>query len=103
MILSDNMYIGDKADKKKKDIIRKIKKGKVQFGKYVLALPFNDSDVLDIYPSAILVQKYFMKSDLYIVGIADGKKEADELMQTILMDCYNQTGDFNLKNYFMAM
>lgn len=103
MILSENMYVGEKAAEKKKDIIRKIKKGKVQFGKYVLALPFNDSDVLDIYPSAILVQKHYMDSDLFVVGIADGKKEADELMQTMLMDCYKETGGFDLRYYFSVV
>lgn len=96
------LYIGEKAENNSDKIIEDIKHGKPQFDKYVLALPFNESDVLDIYPSNILVQKHFLKSDLVIVGIADGKKEANNMMQKIIMECFSKTGGFDLRGYIMA-
>lgn len=96
------LYIGEKAEKNSGKIIEDIKQGRIQFGKYVLALPFNESDVLDIYPSNILVQRHFLKSDMIIVGIADGREEATDVMQEIIMECFNETGGFDLRNYIMA-
>ncbi|MBR3645570.1 MAG: hypothetical protein IKN54_04060 [Lachnospiraceae bacterium] len=95
----DKLYVGEKADKKRKEIIEKVTNGMFQLDKFVLALPFNDSDVLDIYPSNILVQSHYLNSDIYILGIADGMDEAKEVMQKIILDCYNQTGQFDLKGY----
>ena len=96
------LYMGEKATKNSDAIIDSIKNGKLQLNKYVLALPFNDSDMLDIYPSTILVQKHYMKSDIVIVGIAEGMEEAKDLVQEVIMECYIETGDFKLKEYIFA-
>lgn len=95
----DKLYVGTNANDKQDEIIEKIRNGIFQFDKFVLALPFNDSDILDIYPSNILVQSHYLKSDMMILGIADGMEEAREVMQRIIMDCYRETGEFHLKNY----
>lgn len=96
------LYIGEKAEENSKKIIQNIRKGKLQLNKYVLALPLNDSDVLDIYPSVVLTQKHYMKSDIIIIGIADGMDEAKELLQEIIMECFRETGGFDLKGYILA-
>lgn len=96
------LYIGEKAEADSDKIIKNIQKGKIQWNKFVLALPFNDSDVLDIYPAAVLTQKHYMKSDLTIIGIAEGMEEAKDLMQEALMECFYQTGGFDLKGYILA-
>lgn len=96
------LYIGEKAEKDSDKIISNIKNGKLQLNKYVLAIPFNDSDILDIYPAMVLTQKHYMESDLIVVGIASGKEDADNLMQEILLECFSETGGFGLKNYILA-
>lgn len=96
------LYIGEKAAKNSNRIIDNIKKGKLQIDKYVLALPFNDSDMLDIYPAGILVQKHYLKSDIVIIGIADGMEEAKDLMQEVIMECFIETKGFKLKDYILA-
>ncbi|MCR5835939.1 MAG: hypothetical protein K6G88_05510 [Lachnospiraceae bacterium] len=93
------LYVGEKAKKTSEDIIEKINAGKMQVNKFALALPFNDSDILDIIPTIVLMQKRYLDSDLVIVGIADGKSEAMDLMQDIIMECYNNTKGFDLKSY----
>lgn len=96
------LYMGEKAGKNSDRIINGIKEGRLQFNIYVLALPFNDSDMLDIYPSNILIQKHFLKSDLVILGIAEGRDEAETVMQEIIMECFGETGGFELRKYIMA-
>lgn len=97
----DDLYVGYNALDNKKDIIRKIKKGKLQINKYVIALPFNDYDVLDIYPSYVLTQTWYRKSDMVIVGIAEGMEETLDMMQLVIMDCLNETGGVNVKEYIL--
>jgi len=46
----DDLYVGYNLLDKKRQVMWKIKRGKQQFNKYVITLPFNDYDVLDIYP-----------------------------------------------------
>ena len=45
----DDLYVGYNLLDKKRQVMWKIKRGKQQFNKYVITLPFNDYDVLDIY------------------------------------------------------
>lgn len=91
-----DLYVGELAEKRKYKIINKIERHKTQIGIYVLTLPFNNENVLDIYPSYILNQKYYKKADLKIMGIACGYDEALEVMERIIMDCYHITNQFKI-------
>lgn len=93
----NKLYIGENAGKRKRKIINNIRFNKPQLGVYVITLPTNDKNSLDIYPSNALLQKYYKKRDLTVVGIAEGRDESLMLIQRIIMDCYNQTGQYLVK------
>jgi len=93
------LYIGEQAKKDRHRIISKIRHNKLQAGIYVITLAFNQRDLLDIYPSYVLRQKYFQKQDYLIVGIAKGYKEAVELATTIVTEVYTETGTFGIREY----
>lgn len=97
----NDLYVGYNLLDKKRQVIRKIKNGRAQINKYVIALPFNDYDVLDIYPSYVLTQKWYKDSDMVIVGIAEGMEEAMDMVQLVIMDCLNETGEIKVKQYIM--
>ena len=97
----DDLYVGYGLLDKKRQIIRKIKKGKPMFNKYVITLPENNYDTLDIYPSNVLMQKWYQKSDMVIVGIAEGMEEAMDMMQLIIMDCLEETGQVKVKKFVL--
>ena len=90
----NKLYVGPAASNRKRKIIRKIKRNKIQLGVYVITLPLNDANSLEIYPSYILCQDYYIKHGMYVIGIALGKDEALELVTRILMDCYEQTNQY---------
>ncbi|WP_143147860.1 hypothetical protein [Parasporobacterium paucivorans] len=94
-----DLYVGEGAAEIKNLIVRNIKKHKPQTGVYVLTLPENTSETLDIYHAITLLGKEDMNPDVWIIGIALGKKESYEVMEKIVMDCYSQTGSFNVHNY----
>ena len=98
----EDIYVGYNLLDKKRQVIRKIKNGRIQFNKYVITLPQNNYDTLEIYPSNVLTQKWYRDSDMIVVGIAEGMEEALDMMQLIIMDCLHDTGDVYVKKYIMS-
>lgn len=98
----EDLYVGYNLLDKKRQVMRKIKKGKKQLNTYVITLPQNDYDTLEIYPSNILTQKWYRDSDMVVVGIAQGMEEALDMMQLIVMDCLHDTGEVKVKKYIMS-
>lgn len=92
------LYVGRNAQSNKHRIISKIKKNKPQMGIYVLTLPANNENVLDIYPANTLLQPHYRQSDILVVGIAKGRSEAMELMTQIVMEAYEFTGSYKVRN-----
>ncbi|MBQ3665109.1 MAG: hypothetical protein II919_03270 [Lachnospiraceae bacterium] len=90
----NNLYVGENAKKRKHKIIMRTKLNKPQIGTYLITLPLNDKNSLEIYPSYILMQKHYRKQNMMVVGIGLGRDEAFLVMQDIIMDCYQKTGQF---------
>lgn len=101
MIWYEDLYVGYSLLDKKRQIMRKIKNGKPMFNKYVITLPKNDYDTLEIYPADVMIQKWYKDSDIVVIGIAEGKEEAMDIMVLIIMDCLNQTGGVKVKDFIM--
>ncbi len=96
MLWNNRLYVGEKAAPHKKTIVNKIKKNKAQLGVYVLALPVNADNVMDIYPAQVLLQEHFKKSNQLIIGIAKGRDEALELMMQMIVDSIDETGSYKV-------
>lgn len=94
------LYTTDKYSKKQKKICRKLKWNIGQIKVHVIALA-SGNDLLEIYHCAFLQQKAFRKSDIFIVGIAEGYDEAVALSQKIVSDVYEETGDVKVKEYIL--
>ncbi len=96
----NNLYVGEIASRRKRKIIRNIKKHKNQLGVYVITLPRNSDNLLDIYPSVILNQRYYVNRRIDVVGICGSRDEAFSVITEIVMDCYNNYGNTNLADMF---
>lgn len=94
-----NLYAADSCREKKRKICWKLKHNAGQLSIYIIALS-SENNLLEIYHCAFLQQKYYNKKTLFIVGIAGGYEEAIEVTQKIIMDVYNKTGGFKMKEYF---
>ena len=90
----NNLYVGCQAGRRRHKIIKKAIRNKPQLGVYFITLPVNENNSLEIYPSYVLLQKHYQKSNMFVVGIGEGREEALEVMEQISMDCYNKTGQF---------
>ncbi|MHB8130029.1 MAG: hypothetical protein ACYDEX_13630 [Mobilitalea sp.] len=86
--------------KKKEKVIASINNREATFGVYCIAFASHPSNLFDIMEANELLFPYYKKSEVRIVGLAKGKEEAIKLVQEMLMEVYNKTGDFKVRNYF---
>lgn len=94
----NNLYVGKSAKSRKHKIIMNTMKNKPQVGVYLITLPINEDNSLEIYPSYILLQKHYRKKNMFVVGIGNGRDEALDVMQEIILDCYQKTGQFLVRH-----
>lgn len=101
IIWSDNLYYSkDIKETKKMRIKKSIEKGKLNFEIYCITYASNDKNLFDIMNSNELLFPYYANKDMYIVGLATSKEEAILLVVDLLMEVYNNTGDFLVRDYF---
>lgn len=76
----------------------RLKHGKVLRGLYLISI-CPGVDELEIYHCAFLRQSFYRKYPLKIVGIADSYKGALLLVEQMVQDIYEKTGEYKLKDY----
>lgn len=96
-----NLYVDERLLPKIDKIKAKLEKGKIQRNKYLIVLTKNEKNHLEFFDSVLLKQKIIANEDLLIVGIADGYYGAFELVQNIVQDVLDQTGDVNIRKYMI--
>ncbi len=92
------LYTSPSLQKKRRQIVWKLKAGKTLPFVYVITLA-EQNDLMDIYHSVLLKQPYYRKNPPYVIGIADSYPAAVELVQTILQDVNSQTGGYDIKTF----
>lgn len=95
-------YLSDSLNEKKEEILKKLRNGEFQFGKYVIILAEKEGNQLEIIDSMYLRQKYYQKKDLFVVGIADGFEEALNLVERVTQEVYDATGGADIQAYIKA-
>ena len=93
------LYVGERAKRYRSSIIRGIREKRYCPGVYVITPPSNGNNVLDIYPSYMLLLCDEREKELKILGIAYGYQEALELAGTIVSEMYEETGGFGLEEF----
>lgn len=93
--------MGEGARKAKYKVLGHVVKKKFSFDTYLITLPSNNSNILDIYSANVLLQPHFKKKciQIYVVGIAKGRDEAYGLVRDIVDEVYKNTGGFNISRY----
>ena len=96
-----HLYLTEGLEKKKEKIIRKLEGGKLQLSVHVITLAVSEQNQLEIYPVLQFKQSAFPKQDLFVVGITKGYEEAVELVEKIVQEVYEQTGDCDIRSYIL--
>lgn len=96
-----NLFIGKNIEDKLWKVKWKIKHNAGQLNIYLLNIPLDSKNQLEIIHSAMLLSKYYPKHRLYIVGVAKSYEEALGLILDIAQKTYLETGTGDLKNYIL--
>ncbi|MCD8120931.1 MAG: hypothetical protein LUE65_01650 [Clostridiales bacterium] len=95
----ENLYLGEKAEKRRLSVVQGIREHRLQPDVYVITSPQCGHHILDIWPSAMLLLPSVQKEDLLILGIAVTYWEALEVVRRIVDAMYGQTGGFCLNDF----
>lgn len=92
------LYTGDSITCDIEDIKLKIAgKCKVK-NLFLITLPANNKNILDII--SVKMGMLITWREVFVIGVAGSRREAVEMVSRILTSIYNETGGFNLKEYF---
>lgn len=95
-----DLYMGKRAERCRPEILRGIREGRWLPDTYVITLPESGNHIFDIWPAALLpAQKERIGSELLILGVARGYREAAEVVRTMIDDMYRKTGAFDWEAY----
>ncbi len=78
----------------------RISRGKILHGLYLITI-CPGVDELEIYPCAILKEPYYKKYPFRIVGLAGDYDGSLRLVEEIVKDIYQKTGNYKLKSYLV--
>ncbi|WMJ87909.1 hypothetical protein [Anaerocolumna sp. MB42-C2] len=98
---ADRMYFSeDLKHTKKIKAMKSIEKGELTFEVYCITFASNSYNLFDIINANELIFPYYAKKDTYIFGLAGSKGQAKLLVKDMLMEIYNKTGDFRVREFF---
>jgi len=97
------LYLGESISESKLDKIKKrLKKHPLLSNVYLITVSRNPVDQLDIFAAKQLVQNYYSKYPVCVIGIASNYDEALEVVETIVRECLEARGDCALKEYLLC-
>ena len=95
----NNLYVGDTAKKKQKKWMRRIENKKAAPGIWLLTMPSNPQNTLDVIPADLLLQPAVRRNCPPIVGLAVSREEAVELVEKIALETYRETGEVKIREW----
>lgn len=69
---------------------------------YLITISSNEQEMLDIYHSKYLIQKYYKERPPYVVGITKKKAEAFSLVEQMMQECVATRRDADLRAYLVG-
>ena len=93
------LYLGESVSPKEYEIVKKVHSGQVIPNLYLIAFSSNADNMLDLIPEWEALQKGYPKESLKVVGIANGKAEALDLVQRIIEESLQETGSADVRSF----
>lgn len=98
MHIFKRVYISPKLIKDKKNLMWRLRHCVFMPSVYVITLA-KEQDLLEIYHSSLLKQKYYKENPPYVVGIAESHSVAVSMIQEILLDVLKETGGLDIQKF----
>ena len=95
-----NLYFGKTAEKKKDEIIKRIESGENHILTYLITLAPTPKNQMEILTPTYYRSHRERSGEPLILGVACGRREAQEVVRTIVEDVYAKTGNALVRQYF---
>ncbi len=96
-----DLIVGESLKGKERKIVPNIKRGKIKKkGVTLITYAANGKDFFDLIPAKEMKYPVRQEQQLYVLGLAGSRGEALELVQGLVMEVYNKTGEFDVRGYF---
>ncbi len=102
MVWYKYLYADEGLRPRQEKIKWKIRHNAGQVHMYVIALSHSPGGLLEIISTVELMQRAYPKERLFIVGLAKGYENARELALKIVLEVFEKTGDFRVREYLLA-
>lgn len=93
-----DLIIGASVGRKSADIMKKLDAGETVTMYFLITLT-QGADQLEIINTAYLSQKHIRENLPMIIGIASTKAEAKQMVEGLVAECYEATGDADIKAF----
>ena len=97
-----HLYIGDRALKRKGELIRDIEEQRFVPGAYLLTFPLNEANQLELLPAGNMARPVIYDRTPMIVGLAADRQEACELLEQIAKETNRARSDGDMKAYLRS-
>lgn len=97
---SNELYLDETVRKKPDKWKKRIEQGKLSYSLFCICLASNEKNLFDIMNSNELFFQHYKRNDLYIAGLAKTREDAIDLLQDMVEDIYQKTGDVKVRDYF---
>ena len=94
-----DLYVGESIASSEYKIVKKVHSGQVIPNLYLIAFSSHADNMLDLIPEWEALQKGYPKENLKVVGIANGKKEAVSLVQSIIEESLQERGSADVRSF----
>lgn len=95
------LYISEELQGREEEVVEHLEKKEFQFRIYLIALPENEKNQLEIYHSGMLNQEWYRNKDVFVVGLAKGYLQAIELVRKIAEETLEATGGADIRQYIL--
>lgn len=93
------LYVGEGMRGSERRVRRQLEKGLVKKPYYLITLASNGVDCLDIVHSFFLKQRVLRERLPMVVGVAETKQEALDIVRIIAVDCFVATGGADIRAF----
>lgn len=88
-------------EKKRQKLIKKLQNQKwVKKDVTLIAYAVNGQDLFDLIPAYELKLPWRKEQELFVLGVGKDKEEALEVVERMVMEVYQATGEFAVREYF---
>lgn len=94
----EQLYSNGISKRRLASVCRRVKKRSPKLNLFLVTLPLGNQGILEVYWYPELLQSYYQQQpiEVFVVGLADTKKSAFELVEQIVADALQKDGRIRL-------